>query len=189
MEFENVLNNDDYKIFFLKAILLGIKYGQSNNPEYYINSIQQEITRTNNKKINLANEKKVLKNSIIEKTENTLLQLENQKNYTVSLINKLSSNNYGFNYSRINLLKSNLLFINKEIEKNKLILKKNKELVEKKENLDKQIKEPPKNIFKKIYEQKDLLKKDEKPIIYKEQKDNLVGELEKTLGNLSNLII
>lgn len=183
MEFENVLNNDDYKIFFLKAILLGIKYGQSNNPEYYINSIQQEINRTNNKKINIISEKKVVKNSNIEKIENTLLQLENQKNYTLSLINKLSSNNYGYNYSRINLLKSNLLLINKEIEKNKLILKKNKELLDKKENLDNETKIQSKNIFKKMYYDKP------KPVILKEQKDNLVGELEKSLGNLSNLII
>jgi len=185
MEFENILSNDEYKMFFLKAILLGIKYGQSNNPEYYINSIQQEINRTNNKKKNVLPEKKIIKNSNIEKIENTLLQLENQKNYTLSLINKLSSNNYGSNYSRINLLKSNLLLITKEIEKNKFALKKNKELLDKKENVDNEIKIPSRNIFKKVYDKPPhLIPKEQK-----EQKENLVGELERSLGNLSSLIM
>ena len=205
MEFEeNVLNNDNYKVFFLKSILLGIKYGQSNNHEYYVNNIQQEINRTINKKNNVVFEKKVPKNNIIEKTENNLLQLENQKNYTISLINNLSSNNYGYNYSRINLLKNNLLLIGKEIEKNKLIIKKNKELILKKENSEKQeIKEQSKNIFKKIYEPKiheskiyeskiyesKNFKKNETKQLFTEHKDNFVGELEKTLGSLSNMII
>ena len=188
MEFENILNNDEYKMFFLKAILLGIKYGQSNNPEYYINSIEQEINRTNNKKIYVLPEKKIVKNSNIEKIENTLIQLENQKNYTLSLINKLSSNNYGSNYSRINLLKSNLLLIIKEIEKNKFALKKNKELLDKKENVDNDIKIQSKNIFKKMYDKpQPVILKEQKE--QKEQKENLVGELERSLGSLSNLIM
>jgi hypothetical protein len=199
MEFEeNVLNNDNYKVFFLKSILLGIKYGQSNNHEYYVNNIQQEINRTLNKKNNILLEKKVPKNNMIEKTENNLLQLDNQKNYTISLINNLSLNNYGYNYSRINLLRNNLLLIGREIEKNKLILKKNKELILQKENSEKvEIKEPSKNIFKKIYEPKIYekihesknFKKNETKQLFSEHKDNFVGELEKTLGSLSNMII
>lgn len=141
MNLENILNNNQNKLFFLKAILLGINYGKSKNYEEYITIIEKEI-----KKIN---EKKELKN--IEKIENRLVLLDNQKKYTISLIKQLGSQNYRFNYSKINLLRNNLIILEKEIEKNKLILKKNED-----ENLP---------------------------------KENLVGELEKTLGSLSNMLI
>lgn len=160
MNVENILNNDDYKLIFLKAILLGINYGKSNNITYYIDNIEKEINKINDKKIN----KNSIKNNIIEKNENTILKLENQKNYIISLIQKLSLN-YGYNYSKINLLKNNLHLINIEIEKNKIVLKKNKELYEKQEK--------NKITLKQKYE----------------KKENLVGELEKTLGSLSNMVI
>ena len=160
MNVENILNNDDYKLIFLKAILLGINYGKSNNITYYIDNIEKEINKINDKKTN----KTYIKNNIIEKNENTILKLENQKNYIISLIQKLSLN-YGYNYSKINLLKNNLQLINNEIEKNKILLKKNKELFEKQEK--------DKIILKQKYE----------------KKENLVGELEKTLGSLSNMVI
>ena len=160
MNIENILNNDDYKLIFLKAILLGINYGKSNNITYYIDNIEKEINIINEKKIN----KNYIKNNIIEKNENTILKLENQKNYIISLIQKLSLN-YSYNYSKINLLKNNLYLINNEIEKNKILLKKNKEVYEKQEK--------DKIILKKNYE----------------KKENLVSELEKTLGSLSNMVI
>lgn len=141
MNLENILNNNQNKLFFLKAILLGINYGKSKNYEEYITIIEKEI-----KKIN---EKKELKN--MDKIENRLVLLDNQKKYTISLIKQLGSQNYRFNYSKINLLRNNLIILEKEIEKNKLILKKNED-----ENLP---------------------------------KENLVGELEKTLGSLSNMLI
>ena len=160
MNVENILNNDDYKLFFLKAILLGINYGKSSNVNYYIDNIEKEVNKINDKKII----KKYVKNDIIEKNENTILKLENQKNYIISLIQKLSLN-YGYNYSKINLLRTNLHLINIEIEKNKIVLKKNKESYEKQEK--------EKIILKQKYE----------------KKENLVGELEKTLGSLSNMVI
>ena len=160
MNVENILNNDDYKLFFLKAILLGINYGKSSNVNYYIDNIEKEVNKINDKKII----KKYVKNDIIEKNENTILKLENQKNYIISLIQKLSLN-YGYNYSKINLLRTNLHLINIEIEKNKIVLKKNKESYEKQEK--------EKVILKQKYE----------------KKENLVGELEKTLGSLSNMVI
>ena len=141
MNLENILNNNQNKLFFLKAILLGINYGKSKNYEEYIAIIEKEI-----KKIN---EKKELKN--MDKIENRLILLDNQKKYIISLIKQLGSQNYRFNYSKINLLRNNLIILEKEIEKNKLILKKNED-----ENLP---------------------------------KENLVGELEKTLGSLSNMLI
>ena len=128
MNIENILNNDDYKLIFLKAILLGINYGKSNNITYYIDNIEKEINIINEKKIN----KNYIKNNIIEKNDNNILKLENQKNYIISLIQKLSLN-YSYNYSKINLLKNNLYLINNEIEKNKILLKKNKEVYEKQE--------------------------------------------------------
>ena len=51
MNVENILNNDDYKLFFLKAILLGINYGKSSNVNYYIDNIEKEVNKINDKKI------------------------------------------------------------------------------------------------------------------------------------------
>lgn len=193
MNIENILNNDDYKLIFLKAILLGINYGKSNNINYYINNIEEEINKINDKKIN-NNDKKSnnnikIKNNLIEKNENTLIQLENQKNYIISLIQKLSLNNYGYNYSRINLLKNNLNLINIEIEKNKLILKKNKAILENQEK-NKAILENQLLLKNKaILENQVLLKNQERNFKKNDKKENLVGELEKTLGNLSTMLI
>ena len=141
MNLENILNNNQNKLFFLKAILLGINYGKSKNYEEYITIIEREIKKMN--------ENKELKN--MNKIENRLVLLDNQKKYNISLIKQLAKQNYRFNYSKINLLRNNLIILEKEIEKNKLILKKNED-----ENLP---------------------------------KENLVGELEKTLGSLSNMLI
>ena len=47
MSIENILNNNQYKSTFLKAILLGINYGKSNNVNYYINNIEKEILELN----------------------------------------------------------------------------------------------------------------------------------------------
>ena len=147
MNIQNIINDDNHKLIFLKAILLGINYGKSNNSTYYINTIEKEIYNINEK--NNINEKKKInekieKNKKNDKNENIILKLENQKKYILTLIQKLSTTNYAYNHSKINLLKSNLLIINHEIEKNKKLVKKN---------------------------------------------ENLVGELEKTLSGLSNMLI
>lgn len=152
MNIENILNNDDNKLIFLRAILLGINYGKTNKSDYYLQVVENEIGNIINKK-NLS--KNNIKNHIIDKNESAILQLENQRNNTLTLIQKLSINNYGSNYSKINLLKNNLLLLNKEIERNKIILKKTKQSI---------VKTPVKE-------------------------NNLVNELQKTLGNLSNMVI
>ena len=119
MDIENILNNDEYKLIFLKAILLGINYGQSTNIEYYKENIQHEILKIRNKQNIVIKTNNLAKNPTLDKFENIINKLDEQKNYTLNLINNLSSNNYGYNYSRINLLKTNLTLINKEIIKNK----------------------------------------------------------------------
>ena len=58
------------------------------------------------------------------KYNNILKNLENQKQYTINLIQSLSAHHYGYNYSKINLLKTNLQFINNEIDKHKNLFKK-----------------------------------------------------------------
>ena len=186
MSIENILNNDEYKIIFLKAILLGINYGQSNNINYYKENIQNEILKINEKKNTI-----IIKNtnSACDKFENIIASLEKQKNYTLNMINNLSNNNYGYNYSRINLLRSNLTLINKEIIKNKLLLKKNKDLIEK----DRDNKSPEKLFLCGLGEIRSIIRendstKSNKDILPKKN-ENFVGELEKTLGSLSNLLI
>ena len=131
MNLENVLNNDHNKLIFLKAIMLGITYGSSDKKNYYIENIENEIKKIvdkmNNVNNKIDNTLSSQKNILTQKTEQKILFLENKKISILSLINQLSSNNYGFNYSRINLLKTNLTLLNAEIEKNKLIIKKYKE--------------------------------------------------------------
>lgn len=194
MNLENVLNNDPNKLIFLKAIMLGITYGSSDKKNYYIENIENEIKKIvdkmNNVNNKIDNTLSSQKNILIQKTEQKILFLENQKKSILSLINQLSSNNYGFNYSRINLLKTNLTLLNVEIEKNKLIIKKIKE--ENNSQIDeKKIKSVSKNINKTNI-MKNKLHNIQNNIFQKnrsENKENLVGELEKTLGSLSNMII
>ncbi len=173
MNLENVLNNDENKLIFLKAIMLGISYGSSDKKNYYIENIENEIKKIvdkiNNVNNKINNNISYEKNNLLQKTEQKILFLENKRASLLALMNQLTSNNYGFNYSRITLLRTNLALLNAEIEKNKLIIKKNKE-----EYSEKKIKPIIKNIKKNNNVQ---------------NKENLVGELEKTLGNLSNLII
>jgi hypothetical protein len=185
MNLENVLNNDQNKLIFLKAIMLGISYGSSDKKNYYIENIENEIKKIVDKMNNVNNKRdnnlSFEKNILTQKTEQKILFLENQKKSMLSLINQLSSNNYGFNYSRINLLKTNLTLLNIEIEKNKLIIKKIKEENTSQLN-EKKIKPVSKNIKQNTLQntlQKNRL----------QSKENLVGELEKTLGSLSNMII
>jgi len=200
---EKLLSNDEQKMIFLKAIILGISYGQSTDAEYYKFNIENEISKLfekinsnpgNYQKTNNVNEKV---NKIIEKYENNNIVLENQKNHTISLIQGLSSNNYSFNYSKINLLKSNLAFIMKELEKNKNMISKlnnnisdePNHLLEKNRinNNENNINKPlirPIQVQKQVFSNKSSDKK-----YINQGKENLSGELEKTLNGLQNLFI
>ena len=158
MNINNILNDSHSKIFFLKAILLGINYGQDKHSELYKKTIENELFNlTNitekNKEINKEQNKEINK-----EYTNKLIHLNNEKKYIMSYILKLSKN-YGFNYSRINILKNSLLLLNKDIEKTV-------KLLENYNNKENQYKE---NIS--ITDVK------------------LNNELEETLENLSNLMI
>ena len=96
---DNILNNDEQKIIFLKAILLGINYGQSDNVKYYINNIENEITKwksilqTPMDSSKLTSDKSPspspsLSPDII-KIENIILMLENQKKKYNNLYSKI----------------------------------------------------------------------------------------------------
>ena len=134
----------DNKVTFLKAVLLGIHYGRSDNSEYYKKSVEREINVIHQKSSEVE-ENIPVSNLYLKNIENKILNLENQKNYVISLIQKLSFN-YVINIHKINLLKKNLFFINKEIDKNKELLKDT-------------------------------------------NKDTFVNELEKTLGNLTEMLM
>jgi hypothetical protein len=124
-----------------------------------------------------------------EKYNNNISNLENQKNYTITLINNLTASNYQYNYSKINLLKSNLINIDKEIEKNKINILKHKEKNIKnsqtQENFEKMLK-TRENIRKDF--NKENNNESEKNTEDKLKNKNLSGELEKTLSSLTNLL-
>ena len=147
------------KQLFLRAIILGINYGKSNKSDYYLDNIQKELAKLDTP------------NDLILKYENNIKILDSQKNNTLTIINNLSTQNYTYNYPKINFLKNNLLLINKEILKNQFIIKKLKD-------------NGIHNIFNNI-----INKPVENNIVNNTVKENLVDELEKTLGNLSTLFI
>lgn len=236
MSLEQIINNNENKIIFLKAILLGITYGKKENPDYYKENIEKEIENLNNlyekekniKNVQLVNVVKNIEKEIINedvnnnlinnnnqqnidkkilyKYTNTLKNLENQKQYTINLIQTLSANHYGYNYSKINLLKTNLQFINNEIEKNKNLFK--KDIIQKNinKNIDKEFSNPKyfnnlnkfnndnihNNIHNKINRISPAINFSAKNtnIIKKSNiNNNLEKELEYTLDNLSRLLI
>ena len=118
MKLENIIENNQHKIIFLKAILLGIKYGKTENNEYYeqsiINEIQKIVNNDSKYTDNLVNkiDTKINKGKIIK----NISDLENFRNNIIKNINNLSYNNYNNNYVKINYLRVQLVSINKEID-------------------------------------------------------------------------
>lgn len=118
MKIENLIENNQHKILFLKAILLGIKYGKNENNEYYEQSIINEIQKTfnNDSKYtdNLVNniDNKINKGKILK----NINDLENLRNNIIKNINNLSYNNYNNNYVKINYLRVQLVSLNKELD-------------------------------------------------------------------------
>ena len=82
---ENILNNDENKELFLKAIILGINYGKSRNASYYLENIEKELFKL--KERNLKFNEKILKYDINNNNEKYfLLNYENNiLNYNVTL--------------------------------------------------------------------------------------------------------
>jgi hypothetical protein len=167
MSLNNVLENPEYKLLFLKAIKLGIMYGQSNKSNFYKEKIDTEI---NSIIFTKNNDETPVKEEYTQQTDNSnkndlvIMNLENQKNIIIRNIQNLS-NNYSLNYTKINFLKTSLVTTMKEIEKHKELNKNN--------NSSSLIK---KNIT-------EIKKKDT------QQNENLTSELQDTLNKISSLII
>ena len=115
MSLNSVIENPEYKLLFLKAIKLGIMYGQSEKSNFYKEKIDDEINSImfpkNNESVKDESSKEDSSNVII-------MNLENQKTIILRNIQNLS-NNYSLNYAKINFLKNNLVSVMKEIEKHK----------------------------------------------------------------------
>jgi hypothetical protein len=180
MSLNNVIENPDYKLLFLKAIKLGIMYGQSDKSNFYKEKIDSEINSiifSKNTEIQPVKQKQEViqgnynsnSNSNTNTNTNTntndiiMMNLENQKNVIIKNIQNLS-NNYSLNYSKINFLKNSLVSTMKEIEKHKELNKNNSSPF----------------IKKNITE----IKKKEV-----QQNENLTSELQDTLNKISSLII
>ncbi len=118
MKIEDIIENNQHKILFLKAILLGIKYGQMNNNDYYEKSILNEITKIKNHDSNYTNnlitkiDTKINKGKI----KKNISDLENTRMNIIKNINNLSYNNYNNNYVKINYLRNQLFLLNKELD-------------------------------------------------------------------------
>jgi hypothetical protein len=167
MSLNAVIENPEYKLLFLKAIKLGIMYGESNKSNFYKEKIDSEINSIIFSKN--SESQPVVKQENIQVADNStkqdviLMNLENQKNIIIRNIQNLS-NNYSLNYSKINFLKNSLVSTMKEIEKHKELNKNNSSPLIKK------------NIT-------EIKKKDV------QQNENLTSELQDTLNKISSLII
>jgi hypothetical protein len=159
MSLNTIIENPEYKLLFLKAIKLGIMYGQSDKSNFYKEKIDSEI-----KSMMFSDEPlREDPNMTSKKNELIMMNLENQKNIIVKNIQNLSTN-YSPNYSKINFLKNSLVGIMKEIDKYK---------DQSKNNSSQSIK---KNIT-------EIKRKDS------HQNESLTNELQDTLNRISNLII
>ena len=113
MKIEDVIENNQHKILFLKAILLGIKYGQMNNNDYYEKSILNEITKIKNHDSNYTNKLITKIDTKINKgkLKKNISDLENTRMNIIKNINNLSYNNYNNNYVKINYLRNQLFLL------------------------------------------------------------------------------
>jgi hypothetical protein len=164
MSLNGVIENPEYKLLFLKAIKLGIMYGESNKSNFYKEKIDNEINSmifSKNTESQPVKQEQQPDNST--KQDVILMNLENQRNIIIKNIQNLS-NNYSLNYSKINFLKNSLVSTMKEIEKHKELNKNNSSPLIKK------------NIT-------EIKKKDV------QQNENLTNELQDTLNKISSLII
>jgi hypothetical protein len=124
MSLQDILNNTEHKIIFLRAILLGMKYSEGDNPNFYKNNIKNELDKLLNE--NKSNDKKdIVLIKILEKYKKNIIELENKRNYLITYIKNLKPSH---NYVKINLLNNNLDLINKEIEKYNLIIKRHNKI-------------------------------------------------------------
>lgn len=162
MDLEEILKKKENKILFLKAILLGIKYGRLDihQTEFYENNIENELNKLQDEKKNI--EINYIQNidnydKIVSNFTKKNMELEKFRSNIIKNINNLSYNNYNNNYVKINLLRNNLNNVNKEIEINRNNIIK---FIEIKKNM--LIKEREKDFKKKKEEQQEKEWKDVK---------------------------
>jgi len=117
MKIEDIIINSENKIYFLKAILLGIKYGKMDNCDFYEKSILNEIKKSKKSNSeythNLINkiDNKINLSKLLKKKND----LENLRNNIIKNINNLSYNNFNTNFVKINVLRNHLFTINQEL--------------------------------------------------------------------------
>ena len=128
MSLNAVIENPEYKLLFLKAIKLGIMYGESNKSNFYKEKIDSEINSIifskNSESQQVVKQENIQQSDNLNKNDVIMMNLENQKNIIIRNIQNLSTN-YSLNYSKINFLKNNLVSTMKEIEKHKELNKNN----------------------------------------------------------------
>jgi hypothetical protein len=170
MSLNDIIENEETKLIFLKAIKLGMKYAESDKASFYKEKVDNEISILMNKESSKeVVPVKSITNTMIDRYENNIVQLEKTKNIIVNNIQMLSNNNYGYNHSKINLLKTNLVTVMKEIEKNKLL-----------------ISDSMKSENKSEVKKKNIIEVKRKEVV---PEQNLTTELQNTFEKLSNLII
>ena len=117
MKIGDFIINSENKIYFLKAILLGFKYGKMENCDFYEKNIINEIKKSKNSDSKYTNnlinkiDNKINLSKLLKKKND----LENLRNNIIKNINNLSYNNFNTNYVKINVLRNHLFTINQEL--------------------------------------------------------------------------
>ncbi len=141
----DILKEKSNRLFFLKAILLGIQYGESDKSSFHKKTIQSEIDKLENPSLSSSIQSGLHQPQIPqEKTEFTIKKYEDilhildvRRVNILSQITNLSSTSYSkmltfqqnqVNQQRMNQLKMQFMVTNKEIEKFTLLLQSVKKL-------------------------------------------------------------
>ncbi len=141
----DILKEKSNRLFFLKAILLGIQYGESDKALFHKKTIQSEIDKLENPSLSSSIQPGIHQPQIPqEKTEYTIKKYEDilhildvRRVNILSQITNLSSTSYSkmltfqqnqVNQQRMNQLKMQFMVTNKEIEKFTLLLQSVKKL-------------------------------------------------------------
>lgn len=137
----DILKEKSNRLFFLKAILLGIQYGESEKASFHKKTIQSEIDKLENPSLSGGLNQPFIPQEkteyTIKKYEDILHILDVRRVNLLSQISNLSSNSYSkmlsfqqnqVNQQKMNQLKMQFMVTNKEIEKFTLLLQSVKKL-------------------------------------------------------------
>jgi len=193
---QTVTEKPEYKLLFLKAIKLGIMYGQSDKANFYQEKIDYEI----NELMNSMSSGSSSSSDVYDNTSN--LSNSNNRNVTFSSENQQSTPQYAnTQMQNINAKKYDLIILNLENQRNTLInyinqLSANYSLNHSKINF---LKSGLENINKEIEKNK-TLKQSVSPVIKKNiteiknksttqnQEQGLTNELQETFNKITELI-